>query len=81
MADMNDLDKLRVMLPHWIEHNHGHGHEFKKWAAQLEQVGEAEVASHLENAVKALDAAQKYLEKAMEKVGGPLEGKAGHHHH
>ena len=33
--EMNDLEKLRVILPHWIEHNIGHGREFANWAETL----------------------------------------------
>ncbi|HHN94294.1 MAG TPA: hypothetical protein ENK17_05955 [Anaerolineae bacterium] len=29
---MDDRAKLRVLLPHWIEHNGEHAEEFRKWA-------------------------------------------------
>ena len=31
---MNETDKLRVLIPHWIEHNQEHAQEFRDWAAQ-----------------------------------------------
>ena len=86
---MNDLDKLRVMLPHWIEHNLGHGAEFSQWADKLE-ADTPEVAALLRNAVSSLQEAQSALEDALAKAGGPLEGashhdghhhEGGHHHH
>jgi hypothetical protein len=80
---MKDLDKLRVMLPHWIEHNRGHGEEFSQWADRL--IAETpEVAQLLHRAVDSLRDAQAALEEALDKAGGPLENKGhhhGHHHH
>jgi len=88
---MNDLEKLRVMLPHWIEHNLGHGAEFSQWANKL-GVDTPEVADLLRNAVSSLQDAQIALEEALALAGGPLEGDShhghdghhhsgGHHHH
>ncbi|WP_456387205.1 hypothetical protein [Desulfolithobacter sp.] len=81
---MNDLEKLRIMLPHWIEHNKGHGEEFFRWADTLAGAGEEEIAELLREAVKALHEAHHALAKALEKAGGPIEkqdGHHGHHHH
>ncbi len=87
---MNDLDKLRVMLPHWIEHNQSHGAEFSQWADKLK--GDApEVAALLTKAVTSLTDAQAGLEEALAKAGGSLADhghdhgghhhSGGHHHH
>ena len=35
---MNEVEKLRVLIPHWIEHNQEHAAEFRHW---VEQAGEA----------------------------------------
>ena len=75
---MNDLEKLRVMLPHWIEHNKGHGEEFAQWADKL-TAGSPEVAGLLKRAVSSLHEAHAALEDALARAGGPLE-KDGHHH-
>jgi hypothetical protein len=92
---MNDLDKLRVMLPHWIEHNHGHGAEFSQWIEKLEKTS-PETAALLSKAVHSLRDAQNFLEDALNKAGGPLaapghkheddhkehkHGDNAHHHH
>ena len=82
---MNDLEKLRVMLPHWFEHNLSHGAEFSQWADKL-TADTPEVAELLRRAVDSLQDAQSALEKALEKAGGALDGKShhghgGHHHH
>ncbi len=77
---MNNIEKLRVMLPHWIEHNQGHGKEFSQWADKL-TVDNPEVAVLLRNAVKSLEEAETALEETLGRVGGPLAGGGVHHHH
>jgi hypothetical protein len=37
---MSEIKKLRVLIPHWIEHNEGHAAEFIRWASHA---GEAAV--------------------------------------
>ncbi len=77
MDRMSDLEKLRVMLPHWIEHNQGHGEEFSLWAQRLD-TSAPEVAALLEDAVRLLQRAQTALEEALARAGGPLQDP--HHH-
>ena len=74
---MKIQDKIRVLLPHWIEHNQGHGQEFGSWADQLE-TDSPKIATLLRQAAAALDEADKNLSQALELAGGPLDG---HHHH
>jgi hypothetical protein len=65
---MTDLDKLRALLPHWIEHNTEHAAEFRRWA-QL--AGQAE--PDIQAAAVQMEAANASLAAALEKLGGPLE--------
>ena len=78
---MNDMDKLRVVLPHWIDHNIGHGKEFANWAETLEKASEHEVAELLRKAASFLEQADSVLKEALHKAGGQLESDSGHHHH
>lgn len=86
MSTMNELDKVRVMLPHWIEHNQGHGAEFSKWADKLES-SSPEIAELLRQAAASLQDAEKSLQATLKRSGGPLHSPAhqhhaeGHHHH
>jgi hypothetical protein len=75
---MKVLDKLRIMLPHWIEHNRGHGREFAAWAGQLQEAGHPDIADLLQQACRQLEAAEVTLQEALRQAGGPKEG---HHHH
>jgi len=63
-----DLEKLRVLLPHWIEHNAEHAGEFRTWAERGREAGE-----QILEAAQYLELAKQALEKALEKLGGPLE--------
>jgi len=78
---MNDIDKLRVLLPHWIEHNVGHGQEFVNWSELLEKNSQNEIAALLKKAHSHLMDADTVLKEALQISGGPLEDGHGHHHH
>ncbi len=76
---MNQLEKLRVLLPHWIEHNRGHAEECRKWADQTE---DNVVQSNLKEAFAAMEVVTEYLEKALDAAGGMKKDEDhGHHHH
>jgi hypothetical protein len=80
---MNELEKLQVLLPHWIEHNRGHAEECKKWAALAGQESAAkDVESNLCAAFTAMEEVSKYLEKALAAAGGAAtDNEHKHHHH
>lgn len=78
---MNDLEKLRVILPHWIEHNIGHGLEFAKWASTMDTAGEKELAGLLQKAESFLQSADAVLKEALAKAGGEITDGGHHHHH
>jgi hypothetical protein len=73
MRTMTEKDKLRALLPHWIEHNAEHAADFCRWAGRA---GEAE--ADIEAAAAQMEAANHALAAALVKLGGPLED---HHHH
>jgi hypothetical protein len=76
---MNELDKLRVLIPHWIEHNEEHAREFRQWA---EQAGVVEADILL--AAERMRHVNEPLNEALEKLGGPLpdhDYSHDHHHH
>jgi hypothetical protein len=71
---MNEQDRLRVLIPHWIEHNEEHAAEFSRWA---KQAGPAE--AEIMHAAGALAEVNNHLLAALEILGGSLE--AHYHHH
>ena len=70
---MNEAEKLRVLIPHWMEHNQEHAQEYRRWAE-----GAAEASGDLLGAVEALKDANRNLALALEKLGG---GTARVHSH
>ena len=64
---MNEVEKLRVLIPHWIEHNQEHAAEFRKWS---EQAGVA--APEILAAADEMIQANVSLTAALEKLGGAL---------
>ena len=80
MAEKTELEKLRILLPHWIEHSYSHQKEFEKWAETAQQEGEAAVAAEIKTALESLEKADNALKKALESLGGSVEGHHHHHH-
>ncbi len=80
---MNELEKLQVLLPHWIEHNHGHAEECRKWAELASNNAHAgEVESSLKAAYAAMEEVSKHLEQALAATGGAkTDSTHSHHHH
>jgi hypothetical protein len=81
MAGKSTLEKLRVLLPHWLEHNQNHRLEFARWAETARAEGEHEIALLIERAVAAMQDTDSALEEAMTKMGVPPAGGHHHHHH
>jgi len=75
MNAKTDKDKLRILLPHWIEHNAGHLAEFREWA---EKAGEAK--QNILDAAAQMEGANRALEAALEQMGGALDDEHHHHH-
>ena len=60
---MDDADKLRMLLPHWIEHNGEHAEEFRAWAERVALARESLTA-----AADLLAEANARLRDAMERL-------------
>jgi hypothetical protein len=71
---VNELEKLRALLPHWIEHNGEHARGFQEWAERAGPARDALLA-----AAELIEQANGCLEEALEQLGGPLE-RHGHEH-
>jgi hypothetical protein len=62
---MNEIEKLRMLIPHWMEHNEEHAEEYRRWVA-----GAAEASADLLAAVEALKIVNQTLGVALQKLGG-----------
>ena len=68
MTTMTDLQKLRVLLPHWIEHNAEHAAEFRAWAERARATGQEGAAADITLAAEELKWANEQLTSALEKL-------------
>lgn len=80
MSEKTNLEKLRILLPHWVEHSHSHQEEFKKWVEIARAEGQAEAATEIDKALALMADTDQALEKALELLGGKV-GEHHHHHH
>ncbi len=71
---MKEIDKLRVLLDHWIEHNEEHAAEFRRWA---DQAGPA--APDVLGAAERMEQVNQALAAALAKLGGAIPHEAHDH--
>jgi predicted RNA-binding protein len=68
-AAMNDLEKLQLLLPHWIEHHGEHADELRSWADNMQHSGKVDMAKRLFAAAASLENAGDHLSKLLEEAG------------
>lgn len=66
----DDLAKLRILLPHWIEHNDEHAESFREWAGRARGMGLETVAKQIEVAVERMAACREALAAALKELEG-----------
>jgi hypothetical protein len=65
---MDDVQKLSVMIEHWLEHNKTHLGEYRKWSQRAAELGLEQVKTEIENAIEMISRSDSYLEKALTAV-------------
>lgn len=63
-----DEEKLRMLLPHWIEHNAEHAAEFRQWAENARQAAREDVAEDIDLAATELGWVNEALTSALHKL-------------
>lgn len=76
----SDIDKIRILLPHWLEHNQSHRTEFGRWAEVARGAGLIEVAELIGQSMAKMAEVDGLLTQALEKAGGKVAGHDHHHH-
>lgn len=59
-----EIETLRILLVHWIEHNDSHEEGFREWVTKARELGKEEVANYIEKAADALKSASEALLEA-----------------
>ena len=67
-ATPNDLAKLRILLPHWIEHNEEHVASFERWVVRARELGQEKTAQRIEEAVERMAACGESLVAALKEL-------------
>lgn len=61
---MNDLEKVRHLVAHWIEHEQEHAADYEAWAGKIQHLEDgAEIAVALKEAAKKLRESVEFLVK------------------
>ncbi|WP_028320942.1 hypothetical protein [Desulfatiglans anilini] len=62
---MDDFDKARIRMEHWIHHNEHHQEEYELFADQLEDAGKKETARHIREMIEYTAKTNEALRKAL----------------
>ncbi len=65
---MEDKEKLRHLLKHWIEHNEEHAVEFREWAVKAKDICSATVSDEILEAANQMEKANEFLDKASTRI-------------
>jgi len=63
---MDFIEKAKIRMSHWIEHNSQHIQEYKKFAEELKKAGKIKSAQYIEEMVKYIEESNKSLENALD---------------
>ena len=66
--EKTDMEKLQIMIEHWIEHNEEHAGEFGKWAERAKFAGNEPVHDDILRAIEKLRDANEQLRAALSKL-------------
>jgi hypothetical protein len=77
---MDDIQKSKVRLAHWIDHNVDHLKGYREVAALLEGEGNLAVASTIRRGIELIESANKEFEKALQDLSA-LAGQPHSHEH
>jgi GrpB-like predicted nucleotidyltransferase (UPF0157 family) len=70
MSVTTDLDKLNILLSHWVEHNRKHSEEFFEWVKRVEELAPKDVVLHLRSAGEEMEKVTDHLREALRHLGG-----------
>jgi len=65
---MNELEKLKVLLPHWMGHNNEHAESYRDWAEKVSSLGNEELSKILFSLSHETRKLNELFEEAMKKI-------------
>ncbi len=70
--DAETLQKLMVMLEHWIEHGDSHAENYREWAVKASGAGEEEIAREIHLAIDDNESVRSHLKRAKDILAAKL---------
>ena len=65
---ITDIDKLRHLLKHWVEHNEAHVKTYNEWADKSESMGKHDLALIIREIADKSEKLDELFKRAMEIV-------------
>ena len=70
MSSNDTFRKIKILLGHWIEHNHDHAEEFRDWAERVKAIGNSAASDDIAQAAEKMETASELLSQALDKLCG-----------
>jgi rubrerythrin len=67
-ALMTELEKLKHLLEHWIEHNRDHVRTYEQWASKAESLNEKELSGILREIAEESRKIEGLFKRALESI-------------
>lgn len=67
---MDEMDKLRHLIGHWVEHNVEHANTYNEWAARAEAAGRPKAAGTLRRIASETERLNALFREAEEALRG-----------
>ena len=65
---MTELEKLKHLLEHWIEHNEAHVNTYREWASKAEALGKKELSAILKQIAEENKKLEGLFKKALKSI-------------
>ncbi len=65
---MTDLEKLKHLLKHWIEHNDAHVKTYNEWAEKADTLGESDLSHIIKEIADNSKKLDELFKRAMEMI-------------
>ena len=65
---MDELEKLKILLPHWMEHHDEHAKTYKDWAEKMSSLGKKELSEALEAIYRESQKLRRLFQEALRVV-------------
>ncbi|MTI69419.1 MAG: hypothetical protein FH751_04070 [Firmicutes bacterium] len=67
-SNKKDLETLKVLLVHWVNHNKSHQEKFDEWVEKSSELGKEEVSEYIKKASEYIDKANEMLMEAKKNM-------------